>query len=139
MKNIFYIVLVGILCYSCVEMGKPTEKEDTKTIGKTPEKSIEHFQCPNGHKGSDKQGKCPECDTFYVHNQAYHGSSQVNFPPPVITDPNQANQPNTPAPAQNAFGAYHYICPNLHTGGSGSASNCPSCGTQLIHNQEYHK
>lgn len=141
MKNIIYTYLLFILCSSCVEMGKPVTKEAEKVDTKS-EELVEHFKCPNGHKGSDKQGKCAECDAFFVHNQAYHGKATVNFPPPVINDPNQGNATNAntpPPPAQNAAGAYHYTCPNLHTGGSGTASKCSSCGNQLIHNQDYHK
>ena len=35
---------------------------------------VDHYTCSNGHKGSDKQGVCPECNKAYVHNQAFHPS-----------------------------------------------------------------
>lgn len=46
--------------------------------------------------------------------------------------------PNTPEPAQNAAGVWHYTCSNGCSGGAGSAVACATCGTTLVHNQAYH-
>jgi len=140
-KNILAIIVCTVLLSSCVERGKPTKKEDSIETSKTASKpKVDHYTCPNGHKGSDKQGICTECNTAYVHNQAFHPSN-LAIPKPTLQDPfsNAPASPNAPSPAQNAYGDYHYTCPNGHPGGSGSAVNCTSCDTKLVHNQLYHK
>ena len=46
---------------------------------------------------------------------------------------------NMTPPATAAGGVQHYICPNNCEGSGGAAQvNCPVCGTQYVHNQEYH-
>ncbi len=137
--------LVLIFCMplnGCVERGKPIKKEvneqSAKKDAKEGTKKIEHYICQNGHKGSHKQGVCPECNIAYTHNQAYHG---LNIPKDALKDPFKQGTPTTTSasPAQNAYGDYHYICPNGHSGGSGTAGNCSSCNAKLTHNQLYHK
>ncbi len=140
-KNILAIILFSGLLFSCVERGKPIKKEKANETTKvTTQPTVEHYTCPNGHKGSDKQGICAECKVAFVHNQAFHPAN-VAIPQPTLKDPfsNAPVTPNTPSPAQNAYGDYHYTCPNGHPGGSGSAGNCTSCEATLVHNQLYHK
>ncbi len=135
MRPILFIIFISILIlFSCVKSGKSSSKEINKTTVKTDKKKIEHYTCPNGHKGSDKKGVCPDCSSLYVHNQAFHGKQILTFPP-VVSDADK----NKPAPAQNAYGDYHYICLNGHEGGSGTSGNCANCSTKLTHNQAYHK
>ena len=118
-----------------MKSGKSSSKETTKTTVKTDQKKIDHYTCPKGHKGSDKEGVCPDCSSPYVHNQAFHGKQILTFPP-VVSDTDK----NKPAPAQNAYGDYHYICSNGHIeGNSGASGNCPVCSTKLTHNQSYHR
>lgn len=137
---IFTVLAAVIFTLSgCVERGKPIKKETQEQQAEKKDiKKITHYICKNGHKGSDKQGICPECNTAYTHNQAFHG---LAIPKDGLKDPfnsNTSTQTNN-SPAQNAFGDYHYICPNGHSGGSGSADNCTSCNAKLTHNQLYHK
>ena len=143
MKHFKWVGFIGMVCIlsmsSCVERGKPIEKEATTTLNKENKTAkIEHYICKNGHKGSDKQGICPECNTAYTHNQAFHG---LTIPQNSLKDPFQENNSSNAAsaPAQNAYGDYHYTCPNGHAGGSGTAGTCPSCSAKLAHNQLYHR
>lgn len=137
----FKLALITIIIFSlnsCIERGKPVEKKDNKQE-KSKKSKIAHYMCPNGHAGADQQGKCTECGAVLIHNQAYHG---LNIPQNGINDPfggsNNSNTSN-PAPAQNQYGDYHYICPNGHPGGSGTAGECATCSAKLTHNQNYHK
>lgn len=57
-----------------------------------------------------------------------------NYAPPASATPN----PNTPEPAQNTAGVWHYTCSNGCAGGGGSATACATCGSTLVHNTEYH-
>lgn len=137
-----YIITFLILFFvitSCVERGKPIKKKATEEVNKTDKSSkLAHYICPNGHGGSDKQGTCNDCQETLVHNQAYHG---LNIPKTGVQDPFNTNTSNNKAssPAQNKYGDYHYICPNGHPGGSGSAGECATCKAKLAHNQNYHK
>lgn len=140
-KNTLVIIVITLLLSSCVERGKPLKEEQPKETSTAASKpKVDHYTCPNGHKGSDKQGVCTECNTAFVHNQAFHGSN-LAIPKPTLQDPftNAPASQNTPSPAQNAYGDYHYTCPNGHPGGAGSAGNCSACNTKLVHNQLYHK
>lgn len=133
------ITLIFVSLTGCVERGKSVSKEvPQQQAEKKDVKKAEHYICKNGHKGSDKQGVCPECKVAYTHNQAFHG---LAIPKNDIKDPFQSTtSPNTASsPAQNAYGDYHYICPNGHSGGAGSAGNCTTCEAKLTHNQLYHK
>lgn len=138
-RKILMLSTLFLLLISCVERGKPVDKKETKQTNKTSKsKKIAHYTCPNGHEGSDKQGKCNECQETLVHNQAYHG---LNIPKTGVQDPFNSNATNNkaPSPAQNKYGDYHYTCPNGHPGGSGSAGKCVTCDAKLEHNQNYHK
>lgn len=141
MRIIMPLILISTLTlFSCVETGKPVKKVVTETSTKTDKKIVYHYTCPKGHKGSDKSGVCAECGSIFAHNQDFHGK-QVLTLPAVVNDANKNSTPanNTPPPAQNAYGDYHYICPNGHIVGSGKADNCSACGTKLAHNQAYHR
>ena len=132
--SFFMIILTG-----CVERGKPIKKENKEQqVEKTGVKKIKHYICKNGHEGSDEQGVCTKCNIAFIHNQAYHG---LSIPKDAIKDPFQTNTNSSTnsTPAQNIHGDYHYICPNGHAGGSGSAGTCTTCAAKLIHNQLYHK
>jgi len=134
------LLLISFITFSCVERGKPLKKEEATSTTTAKKKNIDHYTCPNGHKGSDKQGKCTECSTVLVHNQAFHGNN-LAIPKATLDDPfaNSSAAQNAPSPAQNAYGVYHYTCPNGHPGGSGSAENCTACDAKLVHNQAYHQ
>ncbi|MEP3836830.1 MAG: hypothetical protein ABJM36_04245 [Algibacter sp.] len=41
-------------------------------------------------------------------------------------------------PSQNAQGVWHYRCSKGCEGGAGTAVNCNTCGTLLVHNSAYH-
>jgi hypothetical protein len=99
---------------------------------------VSHYICPNNCEGSGGAvaGNCPVCGTAYVHNQAFHSQASGITPPAAA--PGQQALPATPPAAQNAAGEYHYICPNGHEGGAATASGCPTCGAELVHNQAYH-
>lgn len=56
--------------------------------------------------------------------------------PADATTANPATQ--SPEPAQNAAGVWHYTCPKGCEGGGGSAVACAKCGTTLVHNAAYH-
>jgi hypothetical protein len=100
--------------------------------------SVPHYQCPNNCQGGTgaAAGACPVCGTQMAHNQAYHDQQAAPQTSPTITTPTATPQPTNAA--QNAAGVYHYTCSNGCAGGAGSAGPCPSCGTQLVHNQAYH-
>lgn len=108
---------------------------------------VQHYYCANNCAGSggDAAGTCPVCGTAYTHNQAWH--NQQNTATPTTTTSNGVTTgvgavpptQNTPEPAQNAAGVWHYTCPNGHAGGAGSAIACSSCGTSLVHNSLYHQ
>jgi len=135
MRTILTIIFISILTFfSCMKSGNSSSKETTETTVNRDKKKIDHFTCPNGHKGSDKEGTCPECSSAYLHNQAFHGKQTLTFPP-VVSEADK----NKPVPVQNAYGDYHYICSNGHEGGSGTSGNCAVCSTKLIHNQAYHR
>jgi len=58
--------------------------------------------------------------------------------PAANTTPMPPSTPNTPEPAQNAAGVWHYTCSNGCAGGGGSATACATCGNLLAHNSAYH-
>jgi hypothetical protein len=108
-----------------------------------------HYTCPKGCEGGAGSAEaCAKCGTTLVHNTAYH--------PPADATPTQTTPTNsattlpegltpttpptqTPEPAQNAKGVWHYTCSAGCAGGAGSAVACAKCGKTLAHNQEYHK
>lgn len=108
--------------------------------------SAKHYICANKceNSGSDVAGNCPTCKTPYTHNQAFHNGEFLKSGPIKV----QSNTPlpnsntntlnNTVEPAQNINGVYHYTCENGCNGGSGTASQCVSCGKILVHNTLYH-
>ncbi len=63
--------------------------------------------------------------------QTLPAPSNTPAPPPIVPPGNQGNAVNT--------SVHHYICPNNCEGSGGATSGtCPVCGTEYIHNQEYH-
>ena len=137
----FILVLSLIFTVSCKE---ENSKKDTTSTSKT--EKIQHYICANNceNSGSSQAGNCPTCNTPYTHNAAFHGDELLKTGPLNVpsnaTQPTTAvpNAPSTPAPAQNSAGAYHYTCSNGCVGGSGSATNCTTCGEALAHNAAYH-
>lgn len=105
---------------------------------------IWHFTCSNGCTGGAGSAEnCKTCGTLLVHNASYHNQDpnttmpQQNIPTPEtkIVIPDQ----NTPEPAQNATGIWHYTCEKGCPGGAGTATACVTCGTTLAHNTAYHQ
>lgn len=100
-----------------------------------------HYTCPKGCAGGGGSAvACATCGTTLVHNAAYH--------PPASNTPvaNGAdgitpvsNPTQTPEPAQNAKGVWHYTCAGGCAGGAGTAIACAKCGKTLAHNQTYHQ
>ena len=102
-----------------------------------------HFTCAKGCTGgAGAAGNCVTCGGALVHNQAYHDNANgMPATNPMISPaatPATAT-PQSPEPAQNAAGVWHYTCPKGCAGGAGSAATCATCGTTLEHNQAYHK
>ena len=119
----------------------------------TPETGVPgqaHYKCTNkGCTGTGAAaGKCPVCGADLEHNAAFHGQpapganpdNAVKLDPatgkPVIT-PVAGSQ--TPPPAQNAAGVFHFACSKAGCDGGGAAAGkCPKCGSDLAHNPAYH-
>ena len=136
LKFILFFVLV--ISMSCKE-----EKPKTNIEKNAISQNVKHYVCANNceNSGGDVQGLCPTCKNPYIHNQTFHDNELLKSGPLNVPkyDPNPANNaPSQPSPAQNAVGAYHYTCSNGHPGGSGTESNCVTCGAILTHNQAYH-
>ena len=108
-----------------------------------------HYTCTNGCAGgAGSATPCATCGNTLVHNTTYHNTPAATTPigattagaagatglPTTITPPVQ----QTPEPAQNASGVWHYTCSNGCAGGAGSAIACATCGSTLVHNQGYH-
>ena len=129
---------------------------------------VEHYICPNGHVGSGgpAAGTCSQCGATLEHNDAFHNTPAASAPGSPVTAPTQQVIPQPsgalspvfqnaggapglggiagggagqlPEPAQNAAGVWHYVCPDGHPGGAGSATACSQCGKTLVHNAAYH-
>lgn len=137
----FIFLFIAILTISCKE-DKPKVVNSKSTL-----KKVQHYICANNceNSGGENAGNCPVCKNPYLHNTAYHANDFLKSGPIKVesnaTNPAQktpSTNINTPSPATNANGIYHYTCSNGCVGGSGAADNCKSCGTQLAHNQLYH-
>ena len=141
-KYILVLLFSGLLI-SCGNDASKNKKENAK-------EAIKHYYCSNDTcEGTDSQiaGNCPKCNVPYTHNQAFHNSEflkngplkiQSNTPLPN-SNTNLNTTTNTPAePAQNDLGVWHYTCPKACVGGSGSPTNCATCGELLEHNSIYH-
>ena len=102
--------------------------------------TIKHYICKNNceNSGGNIAGNCPVCNTPYTHNEKFHAKDFLKNGPLNVPDETQTNTNNTPSPATNSSGVYHYVCNNGCMGGSGKAEPCKSCGETLIHNQAYH-
>ena len=106
-----------------------------------------HYTCPKGCEGGAGSAvACAKCGTTLVHNTAYHPPVDAVQTPPATTStalpdgitPTPAPA-QTPEPAQNAKGVWHYTCSAGCAGGGGSAVACAKCGKTLAHNQTYHQ
>ncbi len=64
----------------------------------------------------------------------YACNDNSKAPPPRAKIQNPASL----EPPQNASGVWHYTCSKRCAGGSGSAGNCNTCGSLLVHNSLYH-
>lgn len=115
------------------------QKDSAIVSNASSDNVIQHFICPNHCQGSGgaAEGKCPVCGTEYVHNEAFHKGTSLPEPAMKI-DPVTHMAVPTHTEAQNASGAYHFICPNGDPGGSGVAGKCSKCGADLVHNQAFH-
>jgi hypothetical protein len=162
MKRTLYMLILGfglvVAMASCKNKSDATPANDSTVVPATPEQSMStqatpatqqaHFICSkDGCTGSGEgQGKCPVCGSDLVHNQAYHnqaptGNNTITIDPatgqPVVNP--SANPTQTPPPAQNAAGVFHFTCSKAGCdGGAGAAGKCPKCGSELAHNQAYH-
>jgi hypothetical protein len=100
------------------------------------DKGVWHYTCPKGCAGGAGSAvPCAKCGTTLAHNQAYHGDPKS---PGITTTPATPTQ-QTPEPAQNAKGVWHYTCSAGCPGGAGSATACAKCGKTLTHNSAYHQ
>ena len=96
---------------------------------------VHHFVCEDKCEGgfSNEGGNCQVCGKPFAHNTAFHsleGSAGDQEVPPL---PKQS-----PEPAQNANGVWHYTCSNGCPGGAGGPDPCAVCGATLAHNAGYH-
>ncbi len=134
--NIFLILALAITV-SCKEEKPKTQPSKNKITA-----TVKHYICMNKceNSGGPVAGICSTCNTPYTHNPAFHNDEFLKNGPLNVPKVNLGVNPksNTPPPAQNALGVFHYTCPNGCNGGSGSASKCTSCGAGLVHNQTYH-
>lgn len=67
--------------------------------------------------------------------------SKDNISKPEQIKDTSSQAKTTPAlkePAQNVAGVWHYTCRIGCPGGSGTATQCKTCGNILIHNTTYH-
>lgn len=137
----FTVIFIAIFTISC-----KNDKAKVVNSKNTAEK-VQHYICESNceNSGGDAAGNCPVCKNPYLHNTAYHANDLLKGGPIKVesnaTNPTQKTPPaktNTPTPARNANGVYHYTCSNGCVGGSGAIENCKSCGTELAHNQLYH-
>jgi len=136
-----------IICGSTLEHNQAFHDVQPNAADATAEPSSEppqnadgvwHYVCPNGHDGgSGSASPCPICGTVMEHNTVYHSGAGAATADPITTTTSPAATP-TAEPPQNAAGIWHYICPNGHDGGGGSATACSVCGTTLEHNTAYH-
>ena len=141
--KIFKLVSLFILfiCISCKEKKSEPVKQDTST---TTAAVVKHYICSNNceNSGGDAAGVCSTCDTPYTHNQAFHNKDFLQGGPLNVpkfdASKNASSNPASSSPAQNKYGAFHYTCSKGCNGGSGSATQCATCGSKLAHNQAYH-
>jgi hypothetical protein len=160
LQKFFFILLSVALLGACAgnadsekSSDEATDQTDNTMIQTTDQNagtsgmatSTAHYICPNNCEGSGgpAAGTCPVCGSEYVHNSAFHqqqatqGSSQQ---PIELGDiQTQPQNQNTPPPAQNTEGEFHFVCSKACGGGGATAGNCPNCGAPLEHNQAYHQ
>lgn len=81
--------------------------------------------------------------SFYACNNKTKAPQQETSKPIEVQDAPAPPKAATPNPAiletaQNGAGIWHYTCMKGCAGGAGSAINCTTCGSLLVHNQAYH-
>jgi hypothetical protein len=123
---------------SCKDGPQQTQIEEQSAT------AVPHYICANNCENSNSStaGVCKTCNEPLSHNEAFHAQDFLkNGPlnvPKYESGRNQSTTNQTPTPAQNSQGIFHYTCPNGCTGGAGSAGKCNVCGNDLEHNQAYH-
>ncbi|XMO86315.1 hypothetical protein AAFN75_16130 [Algibacter sp. AS12] len=149
--KIFTILLCSsfLILWSCNDSTKGAKQENVKAneaiesvtpnpVSLEPAQNAQgvwHYACSKGCAGGAGSAvNCTNCGTLLAHNSAYHANPNAA---PLSSAPFAA--PPTAEPSRNAAGVYHYTCGNGCAGGSGSASNCASCGSALAHNAAYHQ
>lgn len=141
MSKFYLLIFIFTITLIACKEEKPKSVIDKNNVAK----NVKHYICNNNceNSGSDVAGNCPVCKTPYTHNVAFHSDDLLKSGPLNVqsnatqTAPTNNNS-NSPAPAQNSAGVYHYTCSNGCNGGSGAVTNCNSCGEPLAHNQLYH-
>ncbi len=149
---------------SIEQSDNPLQNQATQGGNAASSTLVQHYTCPKNcvGGGGSAAGNCSVCGEALVHNQEWHSPENMaargETPPPTDNatpqgfDPsnppaidfkNQLNAPaapqmDSPSPAQNAQGVWHYTCTAGCAGGAGSAGKCSKCGADLAHNQAYH-
>lgn len=135
-----------ITLYSCKEKVETPKAEVPSPALSLPsnaepaqnERGLWHYTCLKGcDGGAGAAVNCTTCGGLLVHNTAYHvgaNSAPASAPFAMPVSPTANTEP-----AQNAAGVWHYTCGKGCAGGSGTASNCGSCGAALAHNVAYHQ
>jgi len=144
--------------YGCNEDKKTSKQDAVKTeASKTPSTAettkatpplkepaqnasgVWHYTCRIGCAGgAGSATKCENCGNILAHNTTYHANNAAQSSAPFATPTAATPASNTPEPAQNAAGVWHYTCVKGHAGGAGSAVACSSCGDTMAHNNGYH-
>ena len=159
------LVLFAVSCSNAPERPEPVLEQNnapsvtttqTTPPTTTPEpaqntQGVWHYICPDGHDGGAGSAQpCAQCGKTLVHNKGYHANQTtptVTSSPTITTGDGESQISSTtlpqiqkpPEPAQNTKGVWHYICPDGHEGGAGSAAPCAQCGKTLVHNRAYHQ
>jgi hypothetical protein len=126
-----------------IAIGCKEEKPKT-VLQEEVSEAVPHYICKNNceNSGSSAAGICQNCNEPLLHNDAFHAKDFLKNGPLNVPEFNggqtTTNNSQTPAPAQNSAGVYHYTCDNGCSGGSGTAGKCKTCGNDLAHNQAYH-
>jgi len=134
------IIFVLLISVSACKEEKTKETQPKKEVSK----KVKHYICDNNceNSGGNEAGNCPVCKNPYTHNVAYHSDDLLKSGPLKVqsnaTQPINNKPQQNATPAQNSAGIYHYTCSNGCYGGSGTVTNCTTCGNPLAHNQAYH-
>ena len=160
-KLIIPIFLLGLSISSCTCNGDKINSDDglqsgKKVIEQPEEKIVDsgtlpgtwepanyegivfHYVCPDRCVGGvlDYEGNCPICGKQLHHNTAYHFNNNNPTQTPAADYAAQQIRNTENDPPQSPNGIWHFMCENGH--GSGVEGICPKCGSELIHNDDYH-